>query len=293
MQAHALTPRLVAALRTFEDASRNKHTLLEDGTNITVQPDFPFLSVLASGGHTLLIRSASLTTHEVMAGTNDIAIGECLDKIARVVLPSDVLQNARNTMYGALLEDFAFPQAKMPAAGSSSPNNDPGFIPQKLNICSEPEPQSAFPLENSTAAQYRSKYGVKYAYEVPRNHEEALKRNVSKWGWGFNQPLAKAAGGLKSKGMEMSFSGLMTAVERVVRYQLDPSTSKLTKTERLAEDISTEERMDIARYAMRAAFEHLAGRVLLGLQQTSASTVVMAGGVAANSYLRYMYVPLN
>lgn len=35
---------------------------------------------------------------------------------------------------------------------------------------------------------------------------------------------------------------------------------------------------------------HLAGRVVLGLQHSLATTVVMAGGVAANSYLRYMQV---
>ncbi len=39
MQAHALTPRLVSAI-----------------SDAKITPDFPFLSVLVSGGHTLLVR---------------------------------------------------------------------------------------------------------------------------------------------------------------------------------------------------------------------------------------------
>ncbi|KAF2691558.1 hypothetical protein K458DRAFT_411288 [Lentithecium fluviatile CBS 122367] len=265
MQAHALTPRLADALETYEPTMPLTTRWWE--YPISVEPDFPFLSVLASGGHTLLVHSASLTDHEVMGSTSDIAIGECLDKIARIVLPEDVLRKAGNIMYGALLESFAFPPQETTEEGPTKPK---------------------FGLEKSTATEYRGKYAARYTYNVPKNHEEALKRNVSKWGWGFNQPLCRAQGGLKSKSMEMSFSGLMTAVERVVKYELDPRSHKLTQIERPPEGISTEERKDLAHHAMRAAFEHLAGRVVLGLQHSPSTTVVMAGGVAANSYLRYI-----
>lgn len=44
-----------------------------------------------------------------MASSVDIAIGETLDKAARLILPESLLQTAKNTMYGKMLEGFAFP----------------------------------------------------------------------------------------------------------------------------------------------------------------------------------------
>jgi N6-L-threonylcarbamoyladenine synthase len=297
MQAHALTPRLVAALQNYGALGKKDKKPEESVGRISVEPEFPFLSVLASGGHTLLIHSASLTDHEIMGSTSDVAIGECLDKVARIVLPTDVRQKAGNIMYGALLERFAFPQPDVGEENPETTNTDTSqdepsllerWIPSLASAKPTAKKMPTYILENSTAAEYQAKYASRYSYEVPRNQEEALKRNVSKWGWGFNQPLNRASGGLKNGSLEMSFSGLMTAVERVVKFQLDPQTHKLTKTERASEDISLDERRDLAHQAMRAAFEHLAGRVVLGLRQSRVETVVMAGGVAANAYLRYI-----
>ena len=94
MQAHALTPRLVSAL---------------SGSSPHAAPAFPFLSLLVSGGHTLLVHSKALTDHAILATTTDIAIGDCIDKIARLVLRTDALKEGRGTMYGRQLERFAFP----------------------------------------------------------------------------------------------------------------------------------------------------------------------------------------
>ncbi|KAF2476227.1 uncharacterized protein BDR25DRAFT_321757 [Lindgomyces ingoldianus] len=292
MQAHALTPRLVAALQNAyrpEDlAVHEKSGGGSPAIAIPIQPEFPFLSVLASGGHTLLIHSASLADHRVLAGTSDIAVGECLDKVARAVLPPQILQNATTTMYGALLEDFAFSQKLAGHHDSATP--EPEIASQKLEI------EDKYRLEMMTAGEYHAIYRTRrdYGYAVPKNQEEAQKQSTTKYGWGFNQPLSKAAGGLKSKSLEFSFSGLMTAVERVVRFRVDPLTGKLGKVERSSEDTTMEERKAMAREVMRAAFEHLASRVVLGLQQASLEnpgpdrieTVVVSGGVAANQFLR-------
>ncbi|KAL9048818.1 MAG: hypothetical protein Q9162_007531 [Coniocarpon cinnabarinum] len=96
MQAHALTPRMVNALEETPDTGSFK-------------PSFPFLSLLVSGGHTLLTLSRGLTDHEQLAGTVDVAIGDAIDKIAREVLPDDVMNSSAGTMYGPALEQFAFP----------------------------------------------------------------------------------------------------------------------------------------------------------------------------------------
>ncbi|KAK4973299.1 Mitochondrial tRNAs modification protein, partial [Elasticomyces elasticus] len=99
MQAHALTPRLVSALATKDDFG-----------DATVTPAFPFLTLLVSGGHTMLLSSTSLVEHKILAETNDIALGDCLDKAARAILPLGFLEALpANTPFGCALELFAFP----------------------------------------------------------------------------------------------------------------------------------------------------------------------------------------
>jgi N6-L-threonylcarbamoyladenine synthase len=96
MQAHALTPRLVSSLGASSNASR-------------IDPEFPFVSLLVSGGHTMLVHSRGLCEHRVIAGTSDIAIGDFIDKCARAILPEASLDAGSDIMYGSLLESFAFP----------------------------------------------------------------------------------------------------------------------------------------------------------------------------------------
>lgn len=96
MQAHALTPRLVSALEG----------------NTAGDPKFPFLSLLVSGGHTMLVQSVDLCNHKILANASDIAIGDLIDKCARDLLPAEILENGADVMYGRLLEAFAFPNGK-------------------------------------------------------------------------------------------------------------------------------------------------------------------------------------
>jgi len=48
-------------------------------------PVFPFISLLASGGHTMLIRADGIGSYKVIGQTLDDAAGECFDKSARVL----------------------------------------------------------------------------------------------------------------------------------------------------------------------------------------------------------------
>ena len=106
MQAHALTSRLVSML---------------ENPGLLVEPAFPFISLLVSGGHTLLVHSKSLISHQILSTTTDIAIGDCLDKCARHILPPTLLSTSSDTMYGRLLEAFAFPSSA--TFGYSPPAN--------------------------------------------------------------------------------------------------------------------------------------------------------------------------
>ncbi|KAJ5955455.1 hypothetical protein N7501_009734 [Penicillium viridicatum] len=110
MQAHLLTPGLVSCL---------EHEAKADPPTST--PEFPFLSILVSGGHTTLVQSKGLTDHKILATSEDIAIGEALDKSARDILPESLLQEAKSTMYGKSLEQFVFPNGKADFADYSPP----------------------------------------------------------------------------------------------------------------------------------------------------------------------------
>lgn len=98
MQAHALTPWLASALGP--DGG---------GGGSGARAGFPQLTLLMSGGHTQLVRSASLTEHAVVVDTRDQPVGNMLDQAARCVLPPDVLEASPDVMYGRDLEAFAFP----------------------------------------------------------------------------------------------------------------------------------------------------------------------------------------
>ncbi|KAI9741026.1 MAG: hypothetical protein M1834_002737 [Cirrosporium novae-zelandiae] len=218
MQAHALTPRLVSALNNPSSRSRD--------------PAFPFLSLLVSGGHTMLVHSKSLVHHEILATTCDIAIGDCLDKIARIILPKEYLKTEGHTMYGKLLEQFAFPN------------------PQEYN------------------------------YTPPATRAEEISEKSNRWGWSLHPPFSNTGA---SKADTFSFSGLESSIQRY-----------FTKTQH---EICLDERHDLAAKIMLIAFEHLASRVVYALQArqptfpqnsnpTPLTTLVIAGGVASNHYLK-------
>lgn len=98
MQAHALTPRLHYGL-----TNKSKD----------IRPSFPFLTLLVSGGHTILLESSSLTEHKLLAESQNIAIGDCLDKAARELLPKEQWGgDGGHVAYGKILEDFAFPNGE-------------------------------------------------------------------------------------------------------------------------------------------------------------------------------------
>ncbi|KAI1802021.1 glycoprotease family protein [Daldinia bambusicola] len=115
MQAHALTPRLVSALEAGKVGEE------KGGSELALPPTFPFLSLLVSGGHSLLVLSRSLTDHAILAEAQNIAIGDMLDKCARDIIPASELAAADGVMYAAHLERFAFPNGPADFARSYAP----------------------------------------------------------------------------------------------------------------------------------------------------------------------------
>ncbi|KAI4521924.1 peptidase M22, glycoprotease [Schizophyllum commune Loenen D] len=92
MQAHALT------------------ALFTSPKNAPVR--FPFLTLLISGGHTMIVLATSLNSFQILADTRDSAIGRAFDKVAR----SLEIQSG-DTHLGAALEAFC---TKNPTESTSS-----------------------------------------------------------------------------------------------------------------------------------------------------------------------------
>ncbi|KAI9184357.1 Mitochondrial tRNAs modification protein [Blastocladiella emersonii ATCC 22665] len=193
MEAHALTPRLTEP----------------------VQPAFPYLSLLVSGGHTLLILTEGLSKHTILGTSLDDAVGESFDKVSRFLglawLPT-------GGGAGAALE-----QAALRANGS---------------------------------------YPVKFTVPLRDGRDKPHTR------------------------LNFSFSGLKTQVDR--RVALIRKEHGLGAKDPLPAEIQA----DIARAFQDSAVAHLEDRLrrtlgeLVKERKIPVTSVVVAGGVAANQFLR-------
>lgn len=124
-------------------------------------PKYPFLSLLCSGGHTMLVLLKSLTEHEIIIDTVDIAAGDSIDKCARELgLVGNMLGKELERYVKAIPEDL---KKKFENIDTKSRDNDFKFqlslplrspkhlkIPEKLEF--------SFASFLSTIQGYRTKY---------------------------------------------------------------------------------------------------------------------------------------
>ncbi|AGM25844.1 DNA-binding/iron metalloprotein/AP endonuclease [Spiroplasma syrphidicola EA-1] len=96
--AYTATPGLIGALHIGKVAAETLSTYLEIpllplnhlsghiyGAAIDQQFEFPLLALLVSGGHTQLILMTRHLKFEILGSTLDDAVGECYDKVARML----------------------------------------------------------------------------------------------------------------------------------------------------------------------------------------------------------------
>ena len=255
MQAHALTPRLMSSLEMrWEDA-------------LPLQPSFPFLSLLASGGHTLLLSSESLCEHSVLAFTTDIAIGDAIDKMAREILPQSLISEQGNSIvYGRLLEEFAFPQ---------SVNLD------------------------------KDRNGINYNYHPPGTRARKMESQLQAYDWELPVPLNNSGCGQnENRHRQFSFSGLDSSVRRICQRKREAEESNADAfpdeerrhLAREAQRIAFEHlasRVVIALKQQSASYSvtpnHMRDlRSTLSEPNLTPSTLVLSGGVASNAFLRHL-----
>ena len=218
MQAHALTVRLVTS-----------------STGEIDTPRFPYLCLLVSGGHTLLVLSTSLTDHRILVKTMDLAVGDAIDKCSRALLPERILgSRSAKDSYGKLLEKFVFPPAQY------HENETPTYQEYNSSDTSKPRRQITIPL------------------------------------FGDHDPTHRRL-------MKFSFASFPSQVENILTENVAIFANQ------------EEERRLLGLEVMTKVFRHMADRLILGLEQlekegVNIDTLVISGGVAANQFLRYLYV---
>ena len=195
-------------------------SLVQNGKLENVQ--LPVLALLISGGHTEFVLMRDWFAYEVIGETQDDAVGEAFDKVARMLgLPypggPEISKLAKRARKGGSSRKGprVSPLADNLPVGKAGPDhllNDPPF-------------------------------------SLPR-------------------PM------LHSKNLDLSFSGLKTAVLYALRDMGG------------VENLSDEQKAAFAKEFEDAVGDVLVAKTKHALEQTGAKTFVIGGGVAANSYLR-------
>jgi glycoprotease/Kae1 family metallohydrolase len=267
MQAHALTPRLMTALKQSQQ-----------------KPAFPFLSLLVSGGHTQLLLSRSLDAHTILAESSNVAIGDMLDKCARLILPRAVLESAGNVMYGAQLETFAFP----PSCSSSKPDAAPFAA-----------------AAAATTSRGANSVVPDFNYSPPLKRADEIKRYTSPdHGWTLTPPL------VESRQMAYDFSGLGGQVQAIMHKNPDMDEAQRRELARATMRLAFEHLASRVIFALNdPVVQTMAGLAKRVTTTTSSSTtttaeqrdretgpasttriktLVVSGGVASNRFLMHV-----
>ncbi len=81
----------------------------------TSQPEFPFLGLIVSGGHTQIAHFRGHFDYELLGRTTDDAVGEAFDKVAKILgLPYPGGPSIAKKAFEGNPDAFQFPKAKMP-----------------------------------------------------------------------------------------------------------------------------------------------------------------------------------
>jgi N6-L-threonylcarbamoyladenine synthase len=166
----------------------------------SAQPSFPMLSVIVSGGHTQLVLFRDHFNYSLLGQTQDDAIGEAFDKVARIL---------------------GLPYPGGPSVAKAASQGNP----------------TAFHLPKAKMNKY-----------------------------------------------DFSFSGLKTAVLRLAQAQIGEDYG--FPSIKLSGRLSVAQKRDIAASFQRVAIETVVDKAKLACDEFGPSSVVIAGGVAANADLR-------
>jgi N6-L-threonylcarbamoyladenine synthase len=116
-------------------------------TNSNEFPGYPFLTLLISGGHTMVALAISCRSFKILASTVDIAIGNAFDKAARLLqIAPDPTRG-----YGAALESFC----RQDYVVSHPPSKGRNSYPPLVYSLPNPKQSDLFSFTGLTAAVQR------------------------------------------------------------------------------------------------------------------------------------------
>lgn len=182
MQAHALTSLMQA------DLAASKHNP-DDAWPAEDVPKYPFLTLLVSGKHTMLVYTKSTVNHRILASAHNIALGDVLDKFAReIVPPSHIPEGQETVVYPRLMEKLVGTEkASTYTAPSSRAHED---------------------------QTYRSEHGWELTPPLPENR--SMQYNFSSFHGSIHQILKDRPDLTESQRRDLAFDVMRVAFEHVM-----------------------------------------------------------------------------
>lgn len=155
-------------------------------------PEFPFLALLVSGGHSILIAVATLGDYRVLGSTLDDAVGEAFDKTAKLL----GLGYPGGPALAALAEDGDDAAYKLPRPMLNKPTFDFSFSGLKTAVMLEVRKAEADGCLDERRADLaasfqRAAVDTLIAKSIKAARAEGLERIVVAGGVGANKLLRK------------------------------------------------------------------------------------------------------
>ena len=110
LQAHALVARLdEGGERASGDVEQNRTASAPArvGGATDARPRYPFLSLVVSGGHSLIVLVTAYDNFRLLGSTLDDSVGEAFDKVARLLQLADRESSTIGRHGGAMVEEAA------------------------------------------------------------------------------------------------------------------------------------------------------------------------------------------
>ncbi len=294
---HHLKSHIYANWLNDESAGDSSLSSSQNGLLGGEVPEFPLLALVVSGGHTQIIYMRGHNQFEIIGTTRDDAVGECFDKVAKVLgLPypgGPSIAKCANGEVSALFETVDKTSGHQDSVSSRKSSADVTALtfakqspnePGMSNVSQSTETPSSAHVLNSDSKKGATdgtglKMGVTDDTRPKIGTTDAARAEWYKMHPNYRLPHPKV------EGLDFSFSGLKTAVLRAVQKELGVPIS--TPSYELAGKLTEEQRADFATAFQETACEILIEKLEMALEQhPEARSVVIAGGVSANAVLR-------
>ena len=217
-------------------------------------PEFPFVALLVSGGHTQLMRVDGVGHYTLLGETLDDAAGEAFDKSAKLL----GLGYPGGPELAKLASRGQAGKFTLPRPMQHSGDLDFSFSGLKTAVLTLVKQQACFPLPNPLDET------TSHSTKLPETAAKTLVSPPAGAGAKIPSPQSSPASG-----------------------RGDEREKQLSISESLREfQIFDQTRADIAHATQQAIVDVLASKSLAALKQTGLKQLVVAGGVGANRHLR-------